>query len=410
MATVRVALVVPSLAGGGGVPGVARFLHRVLEASSRYHPFLVSLAMSSRDDASVRLRDPASWLGGVQLREGAWEGRPYVHVGSRLAEFEFMRYAPRRPLTQLLQDADLVQVVAGAPCWVLPTLGSGMPVMLQVATLTERERRRRNQLEGGLSGLWRRAMTAVTKRLDRAGLRKADRIFVENRRMEVQTAAVAGPERVVFAPPGVDVDRFRPPEATEETPEATYMLSVARFGDPRKNPELLFRAFARLQTTTTSGPALWLAGPSGPPESAWRVARQHGVADRIRYLGRVSDGELARLYRNALLFVLSSDEEGFGLVLAEAMASGIPVVSTACGGPDDIVTHGKNGFLAPVGDAEALRRGMWRLVVDSNLRRKMGRQARRTAVEDFSLRVAGERFLCEYDSVMADDGVRMVEQ
>lgn len=402
----RVAVVVPSLEEGGGVPGVARFLTRTLESSDRYQPFLVSLATSSRDAASVRISDPRSWITGVRVLEGTWEGRPYVHVGARLVEIEFMRYSPRRPLTKILENADLVQVVAGAPCWVLPTVTSGVPVLLQVATLTARDRRRRHRVEGGLTGLWRRSMTAVTKRLDRGGLRRAERIFVENRWMEEEAADLADPDRVVFAPPGVDVDRFRPRDASGQPdgPEEEYILSVARFGDPRKNPELLFRAYARLCAKVTSAPVLWLAGRSGPPDPAWSIAREHGVADRIRYLGEVPDSELAHLYRHALFFVLSSDQEGFGLVLAEAMASGVPVVSTDCGGPGDIITEGEEGFLVPVDDADALAGAMARLVENPSLRTAMGRQARRTAVDRYALYVAGRRFLREYDAVLGDHG------
>lgn len=402
MATV--AVVVPALRNMGGVQAVARFLFRVLRASDRYDPFLVSLAMCSSDPCSVRLRDPRSWLRGVRVERGTWEEYSYRHVGAFLAEIEFMRYAPRPELTEILREADLVQVVAGAPCWALSTAVSSAPIMLQVATFTARERRRRHRVERGFSGLWRRAMTAVTKRLDRIGLQKAERIFVENRWMEDKVTAIAGSDCVIFSPPGVDVDRFRPREEGEQGPQEKYILAVARFSDPRKNPELLFEAYARLQKEVPSAPVLWLAGSSGPPESAWSIARDRGVAERIRYVGEVSDPELARLYRHAVFFVLSSDEEGFGVVLVEAMASGVPVVSTDSGGPGDVVTDGEEGFLVPVDESEALAGAMARLVENPGLRSTMGDRARRTAVERYSLRAAGRRFLREYDSVLDDTG------
>jgi len=397
----RVALVVPSLSEGGGVPGVARFLSNALEASDRFAPYMISLAMSSRDDASIRLLEPRSWVDGLQVREGTWRDRPYRHVGARMVELEFMRYAPRRPLTELVRHADLVQVVAGTPCWALAAIRCEAPVLLQVATLTSSERDRRHRVERGALAGWRRAMSAITKRLDRLALRNVDRVFVENRWMEREAASVCGSERVVFAPPGVDTDRFHPRRNGDPPVEEDYILSVARFSDPRKNVELLFQAYARLVDRVPSSPPLWLAGSSPPPEDAWRVARKLGVADGIRYLGRVSDDELARLYRDALFFVLSSEEEGFGLVLAEAMASGSPVVSTACGGPDDLVTDGEDGFLVPVGDASMLSEVMFRLAERREVRTRMGRHARQTAVERYSHQVAGGRFLREYEEVLA---------
>lgn len=395
----RIALLVPSLTQGGGAPGVARFLYRTLEASHRYVPFLVSLAMSSRDETSVRLRAPRSWLRGVEVSEGTWKGRDYVHVGAPLAELEFMRYSPRRRLTSQLEKADLVQVVAGTPCWALPAARYSGPVLLQVATLTGRERARRQRVESGPKALWRRIMTGITSRLDRTGLEQADRIFVENRWMERAVAEIVGSDRVVFAPPGVDVDRFRPAGADQTSEHDSYILSVARFGDPRKNAELLFRAYGMLARKTPEPPELRLAGTSGPRARAWRVAREMGVDHRIRYVGEVSDHELESLYRHADLFVLSSDQEGFGLVLTEAMASGTPVVSTACGGPEDIVSHGENGLLTPRGDAGALAEAMERLLAEPDRRREMGVQARKTAVERYSEAVASQRFLDVYDEL-----------
>lgn len=358
--------------------------------------------MSARDDASVRLLEPRSWFKGLQVPEGTWWGRLYRHVGARMVELEFMRYAPRRPLTELLRPADLVQVVAGAPCWALAAIRCEAPVLLQVATLTSSERGRRHRLERGALAGWRRAMTAITKRLDRLALRNVDRVFVENRWMEREAASVCGSGTVVFAPPGVDTDRFRPRRDGEPPLNEDYILSVARFSDPRKNVELLFRAYARLVDSVPSSPSLWLAGSSPPSEATWHVARELGVADAICYRGRVGDAELARLYRDARFFVLSSDEEGFGLVLAEAMASGTPVVSTASGGPDDLVTDGKDGFLVPVGDASMLSEAMIRLAERPELRTLMGRKARETALERYSREVAGGRFLREYEEILAD--------
>src|SRR5215472_1544747 len=109
----RVAIVVPGLLEGGGVPAVAFFVRELLQRSGRYVADLVSIAISSRDAASVRLCSPRSWCRGPQESRGTWAGIPFKHVGAYLVEFEPIRYMPRRRLTELLNDYDLVQVVAG---------------------------------------------------------------------------------------------------------------------------------------------------------------------------------------------------------------------------------------------------------------------------------------------------------
>jgi glycosyltransferase involved in cell wall biosynthesis len=80
-------------------------------------------------------------------------------------------------------------------------------------------------------------------------------------------------------------------------------------------------------------------------------------------------------------------------VILEAMASGIPVVSTRCGGPEMAVTEGITGFLTPKGDAKALRDAILRLAGDVGLRRTMGENAVDRAREVFSLQAVGNRFL-----------------
>jgi len=115
---------------------------------------------------------------------------------------------------------------------------------------------------------------------------------------------------------------------------------------------------------------------------------------------------LAELYRNALFFVLSSNEEGLGIVILEAMASGLPVVSTACGGPATSLVHGETGLLTPVGDARALADAMQTLLGDSDLRRRMGTEGRRVAEERFSLAAAGKVFLDSYDEVFSTQARR----
>src|SRR5262249_4564709 len=99
---------------------------------------------------------------------------------------------------------------------------------------------------------------------------------------------------------------------------------------------------------------------------------------------------LVALYQRAAVFALSSDEEGFGMVVLEAMACGIPVVSTSSGGPDSIVRDGLDGFLVPVGDAAALSDRLERLIVDDVLNRRRGAAPRTAALARPGARRGGE--------------------
>ncbi len=86
------------------------------------------------------------------------------------------------------------------------------------------------------------------------------------------------------------------------------------------------------------------------------------------------------------------------------MASGLPVVSTSCGGQSTAVIEGLNGFLTPCGDAEALACAMLTLVTRPQMRRVMGDASRRIALERFSIAAAGRPYLEKYDETLASRG------
>jgi len=392
-----IAIVVPDYSASGGVTTVARFLRDVIGQAERYEADVFSLALGASDRASVFLHDPRTWTQGVQVQSELNEGVSYEHVGVVASEIEYFRYQPRRALTERLNRYDLVQVVAGTPAWVHVARSVDVPVALQVATLAREERA--SALDAGWRpvSIWRRLMAQVTDRLDHTALRHVDAAFVENQWMYDHLAEYMSPDDVVFAPPGVNIDQFTPGRSPSG---GDYLLSVGRFEDPRKNVRLLIEAYARLYDQRDDPPRLVLAGRSAPSDEVWDRAAALGVRDAVMFHGDVSQDELAELYRNAALYVVSSDEEGLGLTILEAMSSGRPVVSTACGGPSTTVLDGETGHLVPVGDVEALADAMQDVLSNPERANKMGRRGRERVEEHFSKEATGKRFLEVYDQLL----------
>jgi glycosyltransferase involved in cell wall biosynthesis len=177
--------------------------------------------------------------------------------------------------------------------------------------------------------------------------------------------------------------------------QTRYLLAVGRLDDPRKNLPLLIEAFARISPRNPNV-ELRLVGPL--EDRTWLDARDRtlGIAHQVRYLGELSLPELVRQYQDAEAVVLSSRQEGFGMALVEAMACGTPVVSTRCGGPEEIVRDGITGFLTPVGDAVALAEAAERILSDRALRASMGRAAREDVCNRFAMEVIGAQVLRRY--------------
>jgi glycosyltransferase involved in cell wall biosynthesis len=388
----RVAIVTPAFYEGGGTASVARFLYEVLSQSGRYEPVIVSLATSARDEASVRVTAPRTWKQGVRVVHGRWQGINYRHVGTWISEVELFRYKSRNALSEVLHDVDLVQVVAGTPAWAAAIKKSNAPTALQVATVVRSERTSRiNAQRHGLRKLWLLLMTHAVHAIEAPVLRSMSVVFVENPWMHDYVTALGG--RSVLAPPGIDVGFFRP---SDRPVDRGHILSVGRFADPRKNVRLLFDAYKEVCDSNTRAPKLLLAGQA-PTENDLNYAYSLGLGEKLVVATGVPQSDLARMYREACMFVLSSNEEGLGLVVLEAMASGLPVVSTRSKGVEFLVRDGETGILSAVGDSHGLATAIVRLIEDAALRRDLGRRARSMAVEQFSQEICGKRFIETYD-------------
>lgn len=169
-------------------------------------------------------------------------------------------------------------------------------------------------------------------------------------------------EKVVLLPYGARLDRFRP--AGEPQPDRFTLLYVGRVS-LRKGIPYLLQAFARLRHP---GKRLRIAGlvddDMGP------VLRRLPLGG-VEFLGSVSNAQLVMHYSAADAALLPSIEDGFGMVLGEALACGCPVVASTNTGSSDLVTDGVEGRIVPVRDADALARALQDLADDPHGRRAM---------------------------------------
>lgn len=161
--------------------------------------------------------------------------------------------------------------------------------------------------------------------------------------------------RRIYNPATLDLDGAAE-TAADLAGRPEVVLAVGRLS-PEKGMDTLVAAFARM----TRGEARLVIAGDGPERGRLeRMAADLGIAERITFLGQVSD--VRPLYRTARLLAVPSRTEAFGMVLVEALAHGLPVVATACSGPVEILDGGRYGRLVPVDDPAALAAG-----IDSDL-------------------------------------------
>jgi D-inositol-3-phosphate glycosyltransferase len=395
MNRVRVAIVTLGFRHGGGVSAVARFLYEAMRRSDRYEPNLVSLATSASDPMSVRLVAPRSWRG-VRARDIVWEGLPIKEVGAFLPEVEFQRYQPRPILTSLLKKCDLIQVVAGTPLAALAVRDAGRLTCSFVATLTAPERMAKMLTSYWPRAMWSQTMTAYVSRLEPLALSRVDHVFAESRYSESLLRTIVPSVSMSVAVPGVDTALFHPADGLGED----YVLATGRFSDPRKNVRLLFETFALVKRNPRFTHRLLLVGQTPPSAADWAFAESLGIQGSTTVRCNVPTGELAGIYRNAAAFLLTSREEGLPLVMLEAMASGIPVVATKCGGPETIISDGETGVLVPVDDAPTTATRLEQLLINRKMAARMGSCARKVVVSEYSLRKSAQRYFARYEELL----------
>ena len=188
-------------------------------------------------------------------------------------------------------------------------------------------------------------------------------------------------EKIVVIPLGVDLDAFRPVARPESHPLRFLFLGIL---GARKGLPLLLEAWRSLGRVDAE---LLLAGPVND-----RVAGLIPPMPGLRVLGKVSRRDLPKLLHQCDVLVFPSFFEGFGAVLLEAMAAGLPVIATDSTGAPDLITQGVEGFVIPTGDGEALRDAMHRLITSPSDLAPMSVAARRCA-ERHSWDAYGDRWM-----------------
>lgn len=203
----------------------------------------------------------------------------------------------------------------------------------------------------------------IIKRSTLRALEGAARVIAVSRKQQRDvTRHMASRYRaqVCVLPNGVDTERFYPPTNSKPNRLAPRIVYVGYFVAV-KNVPLLLHAFARVLSDLPDA-RLTLVGTGETPDEDHKLqqlATELQIRDKLRFLGFQPREAVARIIREeGDLLVLSSEAETFGCVLTETLASGKPVVSTMCGGPEDIITADFMGELCENHNPEALAKAI----------------------------------------------------
>lgn len=290
------------------------------------------------------------------------------------------------------EDYDVILEGIDKLPFLLPLLGTGTPVACLIPHLLGETAR---EAAGPVAGTLVNLGEALLPRCYR---RSFFMTYAESTRAELERRGIA-PERIQVVPLGLDPLPSPAPEDSDAAAAlAPFFLYVGRLRR-YKGLETVLRALPEIARAVPAA-RFAVAGEGDDRERLEQLARELGLADRVAFLGRVSEARKAALMAAARFLVYPSRKEGWGLPVAEAGVYGTPALASDVPGLRDAVRDGKTGLLVPHGDAAALARAAVALFRDDALRERLGGAAKAWAAT-FDWDVAATRL-----GAVLDEAVR----
>ncbi len=205
------------------------------------------------------------------------------------------------------------------------------------------------------------------------------------------------PHKFSVIPNGIDTDQFHPLEGVTRQP---YRLIVTTSADvPLKGLRYLLHAVASIAPRM---PQLHLVVVGQPKKNSpiLQLVRDLGIGRRVRFTGAISHAEFVRQYARAWAAVVPSLYEGFGLPAGEAMACGVPVISTTGGALPEVVAD--SGILVPPGDHRALAHAIETVCIDSRVAQSLGAAGYQRVLKHFTWEAAAQKTVAVYRRVIRD--------
>jgi len=315
------------------------------------------------------------------------KGIPVTRVAS-MGKLFSCSMAPTYPLWARKFNADLIHVHIPNPLAELSTLiaGRDVPVVAQFHSDVVRQRNLLRLYGPFLDAFYRRANSIIVP---------------TPRHIEISAFVSKYREKCRVVPFGVPLSRFELDETSRRKVDRLRdglpsVLCVGRLVS-YKGVEFLIRALESVKAR------LWIIGTGPLEDSLKNLAREKGLAERIEFLGQVSDKDLVAYYHACDVFVLPSitNAEMFGVVQLEAMACRKPVISTNLPtGVPWVNQHGKTGYVVAPGSAVELADGIQLLLSDRELREEIGEAGRRRVEEHFTSTRMAEAMLQVYQEML----------
>jgi glycosyltransferase involved in cell wall biosynthesis len=380
--------------GNGGVNAMTQFVVRVL-AERGLEPVIGYYAPYS---VVPKLSVPSFRL--LQRSAGQQCGRAFGHeahgIGAWLPELEFTHYAATVHWRRLMKSCDAFVAVSGNALAATPFLQTGRPYLAWVATDWHGDRRDRVSQFPLPRRLLDACVGPIIRRLERK-LLKSGRILSLSRHTARTLRALAGDRfEDHLLPIVIETGLFLPNASARVKNRLGF---AGRLVDPRKNIALLFDAMAQLRRDGHPVTAVLMGG--APTADIEQTVARLGLEPYVKFEPNLTRSEMCAVMQTLDLFILPSHQEGLCIAALEAMACGVPVVSTRCGGPEEFVLPGRTGQLT-ASNATDMAKEVAALLGNPGLRSRMSHEARQLVLERYSNCEAEASFLQAFQATFPE--------
>ncbi len=322
--------------------GVLSYLREVYKFLGKYFdPTVFYLSFDSKISANLKTFNFKN-----DIRETDYLGMRVIEIGSKWAFWEPGHYKYSLNLWQkVLQDYDYFILVSGSNIAAYPLVKLNKKFLAIVSAAYQDDRAQRADQLPMIRKFIDFFSQFKMKKIEKEIFQKSSYLLPISKDTKKRINQIIGHNRDNLAicgfPMGVKVNgKF--------LSENKNIIAVGRFSDPRKNFDMLMQAFNNIYEKDNSI-KLYIVGSKPEQKQIIKFSNQ-SFYKNIIFTGNLNENELSQFYEIADLILITSYQEGLGLIGLEAMSYGIPVVATNCGGPKDFVIDGKNGFLVNIND------------------------------------------------------------
>ena len=317
-----------------------------------------------------------------QTRKTKYSGMNAVEIGSKWAFWEPGHYSYTLSFWEkVLEEYDYFFVESGSCICAYPLVELNKKFAMWVAAAYQDDREKRIENLSSFRLLIEKIAYSKMLKLEKLILDKADFIWALSKDTKLRIDQVLGRVREDLLICNFPVQKKIDLKIFDQNKEKNIIV-VGRFSDPRKNPEMLFRVFDKIYSQMNDA-KLFVVGMK-PDEKVLEKFKKLKSYKNIIFTGVINSKDFEFYYKKSSLMILTSYQEGLGIVGLDALSYGIPVVATDCGGTRDYIVNGQNGFLVKINDDEDMVKKSIQILSSPDLHKKMSEFAIRFIEQHFS--------------------------